>query len=124
MTAGRKVRKWTLWLLAAAIASQFYVVQQLLAAFAFFLIGFSTLTFVVLILYLLLKGWEILVVSIFDSERWLARGSPTATLWPAGQDLARSKLAQELKTENRNSKDWNPKRTLNWVNGEKCTERI
>lgn len=124
MTADRKVRKWTLWLLAAAIASQFYVVQQLLAAFAFFLIGFGTLTFVVLILYLLLKGWETLVVRISDSERWFARGAPTATLWPPGQDLARSKLAQELKTENRNSKDWNPKRTLNWVDGEKCTERI
>lgn len=102
MIADGKVRKWTFWLLAVAIASQFYVVQELLTAFAFFSIGFGALAFVVLSLYLLQKGWEIAVVRIFDGERWMAR-APAAMLWLAGQDMARSKSAQELKTENRNS---------------------
>jgi hypothetical protein len=73
MTADEKVRKWTFWLLAVAIGSQFYVVQGLLAAFAFFAIGFGALAFVVLSLYVLQKGWEIAVVRIFDGEQWMAR---------------------------------------------------
>ena len=48
MTADLKVRRWTFWLLAVAIASQFYPVRELLAAFAFFPIGFGALALVVL----------------------------------------------------------------------------
>lgn len=98
--------------------------MELLAAFAFFAIGFSALAFVVLSVYLLQKGWEIAVVRVFAGERWMARGRPVAMLRLAGQEVAGSESAQELKTENRNSKDWNGKGTLNWVDGEKCAERF
>ena len=122
-TVDGKVRKWMFWLLAVAVASQFYFVQELLAAFAFFAIGFAALAFVVLSLYLLQKGWELAVVRIFHNERWMARGTRRA-IWMAGQDGAQSKSAQDLKTETRNSKDWNGKGSLNWVDGDKCPERI
>lgn len=122
-TVEPKVRKWTFWLLTIAVASQFYLVQELLAAFAFFAIGFAALTFVVLSLYLLQKGWELAAVRIIDSKRWMARGK-RAAIWPAGQDVAGSKSAQELKTDNRNSKDWNGKGSLDWADREKCAERI
>src|SRR5215813_6222511 len=119
MMAEEKVRKWTFWLLTIAITSQFYFVQELLAAFAFFAIGFAALTFVVVSLYLLQKGWELAAVRIIDSKRWMASGK-RAAIWLAGKDVAGSKSAQELKTENRNSKDWNSKGSLDWVEGEKC----
>ena len=124
MRADGKVRKWTFWLLAVAIASQFYFIQELLAAFVVFAIGFGALAFVVLSLYLLQKGWEIAVVRIFDGERRMARSAPAAMLRLAGQDGAGSNSAQELGTENRDSKDWSGKGTLNSVGGEECAERI
>jgi hypothetical protein len=122
-TAGRKVRTWTFWLLTIVIASQFYLVKELLVAYAFFALGFAALTFVVLSLYLLQKGWELAAVRIFVSERWMAR-SARAAIWQAGQDVERSKSAQELKTENRNSKDWNGEGSLDWTDGEKCADGI
>jgi len=64
-----KVRKFTFWLLAIAITSQFYFVQELLAALAFFAIGFAALAFVVVALCLLQKGWELAAARIFDPER-------------------------------------------------------
>jgi len=36
----------------------------------------------------------------------------------AGQDGTRSKSTQELKTENRNSKDWSGRGSLNWAGRE------
>src|SRR5262249_50273910 len=113
MMAERKVQKWMFWLLTIAIASQFYPVQELLTAYAFFAIGFAAVTFVVLSLYLLQMCWEVAAVRIIDSERWMARGT-RAAIWLAGEDVAGSKSAQELKTENRNSKDWTGKGSLNW----------
>lgn len=89
MMAEGRLRKWTLWLLTIAIASQFYFVKELLAAFAFFAIGFAALTFVVVSLYLLQKGWEVAAVRIIDSERWMARGT-RAAIWLAEQGGARS----------------------------------
>jgi hypothetical protein len=71
MRSDGKLRKWMFWLLAIAIASQFYVGQELLAAFALFAIGFCALAFVVLSLCLLQQGWEIAVVRIFGGERWM-----------------------------------------------------
>ena len=124
MTANVKVRKWTLWLLAIAIASQIYFVQEMLAAFAFLAIGFGALAFVVLSLYALGESWQIAVARIFDGKRWMARNAPDVMFGRIDQDFARSKPAQELKTENRNSKDWNGKGTLNWLGREKCAERI
>jgi len=122
-TAEAKVRKWTFWLLAIAVASQFYFVQELLTAFAFFAIAFTALVFLTLSLYLLQKSWGFVVVRIFESERWMARGTPAA-LSLAGQDGDQPRLAQDLKTENRNSKDWRGKGNLNWADREKCAERI
>ena len=123
MMAEGTVRKWTFWLLTIAIASQFYLVQELFTAYAFFAIGFAALTLVVLSPYLLQKGWEIAAVRIIDSERRMAHRK-RAAIWLAGQDVARPRSAQELKTENRNSKDWPGKGSLNWADGEKCAERI
>ena len=122
MAEGR-LRKRAFWLLTIAIASQFYFVKELLAAFAFFAIGFAALTFVVVSLYLLQKGWEVAAVRIIDSERWMAHGT-RAAIWLAEQGGARSKSAQELKTENSNSKDWKGKGSLDWPDGEKCAGRI
>ena len=124
MTTDGKVRKWTLWLLAIAIASQFYLVQELLAAFAFFAIGFGALTFVILSLFLLEKSLEIAVARIFDGERWMVLPAPAAMFWMPGQDVARSKSAQKLKTENRNSKDSRRAQVVNWDAGQNCMERI
>lgn len=123
MAAG-KLRKWTFLLLAVAIASQLYRVQELLAAFAFFAIGFGVLTLVVLSLYFLQKGWEIIVARIFDDERWMVRGAPAALLGLAAQELARARSAQELETEKRNSKDWKSKGSVHWLDGEKWAERV
>ena len=122
-TAEAKVRKWTFWLLAIAVASQFYFVQELLTAFAFFAIAFTALVFLTLSLYLLQKSWGFVVVRILESERWMARGTPAA-LSLAGQDGDQPRLAQDLKMENRNSKDWRVKRSLNWADRENCAERI
>jgi hypothetical protein len=122
-TAEGKLRKWMFWLLAVAVASQFYFVQELITVFTFFAIAFTALAFVVLSVYLLQKGWGFVVVRAFDSERWMARGT-TAAIWPAGQDGSRAKSAQDLKTENRNSKDWRGKGSLNWADRENCAERI
>src|SRR5262245_59291256 len=122
-TVGGKVRTWTFWVLTIAIASRFYVVQELLAAFAFFAIGFGVLVFAILSLYFLQKGWELAALRIFDSERRTALGTQAA-ICPVGQDGAGSKWAQELKTKNRNSKDWNGKGSLNWAEREKCAQRI
>src|SRR5262249_50040362 len=111
-TAG-KVRTWAFWLLTIAIALRFYVVQELLAAFAFFGIGFAALAFVVLSLYLLQKGWVLATVRIFDTARSVVSGTRAAILL-AGHDGTQSKSAQNFKTENRNSKDWSGKGSLDW----------
>jgi hypothetical protein len=122
-TAEGKVRKWMFWLLAVVVASQFYFVQELLTAFAFFAIAFAALAFVALSFYVLQRSWGCALVRIFDSERWMARGTP-AGIWLAGQDGALAKSAQDFKTENRNSKDWRGKGSLNWADRENCAERI
>jgi hypothetical protein len=61
--------------IGAAIALQFYFVQQLIAAFAFFAIGFAAIAFVIVSLYTLQVGWEMLV-AIVGSERVTGQGSP------------------------------------------------
>jgi hypothetical protein len=50
--------KWAWWLVLAGVGLQFYFVQELVAAFAFFAIGFAALALVIVILYMLQKGWE------------------------------------------------------------------
>ena len=102
-TVEGKIRSCTFCLLAVLVASQFYFAQELLTVYAFFVIGFAALTLVVLCLYVLQKGWELAAMRIIDSKRWMAHRK-RAAIW-ARQELAGSKSAQELKTENRNSKD-------------------
>lgn len=104
MVAGEKVRNWTLWVLMIAIAVRFYLVQELLAAYAIFAIGFAALTVVALSLCLLYQGWEFAAVRITDSLRRMEHSTRAANLL-AVEDRVRLKSAQKLKTENRNSKD-------------------
>jgi hypothetical protein len=74
-TEGRD-SKWMWWFLGAAIALQFFFVQQLIAALAFFAIGFAAIAFVIAGLYLLQVGWEMLVARIVGSERLAGQGLP------------------------------------------------
>ena len=59
---------WAWWLLLAGVGLQFYFVQELVAAFAFFTIGFAGLGFPIVILYILQKGWEAAVGHFTNSE--------------------------------------------------------
>lgn len=65
MIAKDKGRKWMWCLLGALVTLPFYFVQQLVAAFAFFAIGFAAIAFVIVSLYLLQKGWELAVARLF-----------------------------------------------------------
>src|SRR5215469_1640194 len=56
MEAESNVRRWAEWLLGAAVALQFYFVQELLAALALFAIGFAGVASVIVGLYGLQKG--------------------------------------------------------------------
>jgi hypothetical protein len=57
-------RIW-LWAFLAVIAlAQFYIVRELLAAFAIFVLGFAALAFVVASLYVLQKSWELAVARL------------------------------------------------------------
>jgi hypothetical protein len=120
---GAKVRRWAFWLLIIAIALRFYVVRELLTAFAFFTIGFAALVSVVLSLYLLQKSLELGVVRIVNVGRWMAQGMSTA-IWLVRQEAVLLKSAQDLKTKNKNSKDWRDSENLNWADGENCAEGI
>jgi hypothetical protein len=48
--------KWAWCLLAAGAGLQFYRVQELVAAFAFFAIGFAAIAFVIVSLFMLQRG--------------------------------------------------------------------
>jgi hypothetical protein len=57
-------RMW-LWAFLAVIAlTQFYVVRELLAAFAIFALGFAALAAVVASLYMLQRTWELAVARL------------------------------------------------------------
>lgn len=57
-------RIW-LWSFLAVIAlAQFYVVRELLAAFAIFVVGFAALAAVVGILYTFQKTWELAIAHL------------------------------------------------------------
>jgi hypothetical protein len=60
--------KWARWLLVAGVGLQFYFVQELVAAFTFFAIGFAAIAFVIASLYTLQKGWEAAVRRFTNSE--------------------------------------------------------
>ena len=59
-------RVWLWGFLAGIAMSQLYVVQELLAAFALFALGFATIAFVVASLYMLRQCWELAVARLAD----------------------------------------------------------
>jgi hypothetical protein len=60
--------KWALWFLVAGVGLQFYFVQELVAAFAFFAIGFAAIAFVIVSLFMLQRGWEAAVARFTNSK--------------------------------------------------------
>ena len=103
MDAESSVQRWAGWLLGAAVALQFYFVQELLAALALFAIGFAVVASVMVGLYGLQKGWEKAVTRIFGFGQVATRILPARDLRLNGQAVERSKLPQESKTGNRNN---------------------
>jgi uncharacterized membrane protein YhaH (DUF805 family) len=63
-----KRRKWMWMFLAAVVALQTYFVQELVAAFALFALGFAAIAFVLGSLYVLHKSWAVAVERIADSR--------------------------------------------------------
>jgi hypothetical protein len=51
------------------VAWQFYFVRELIAAFAFFAIGFAAVALVFGSLYALQKSWEMGVTRLFDRQK-------------------------------------------------------
>ena len=68
MRSKGKGRKLARWLLLAGVGLQFYFVQELVAAFVFFAIGFVAIAFVIVSLYMLQKGWAAAVARFTNSE--------------------------------------------------------
>ena len=83
-------RKWMWWFLAVVVAMQLYFVQELLAAFAMFAMGFAAIALVVASLYMLQKGWAVAMERIAES------GRPVVTMARRGvsavEDMARRPL--------------------------------
>jgi hypothetical protein len=63
-----KGRKWMWWFLAVGAALQVYFVQEVLAAFALFAIGFMAIALVIGSMYMLHRGWVVAVDRIADSR--------------------------------------------------------
>jgi uncharacterized membrane protein len=63
-----KNRKWAYWLLLIGVGLQFYFVQELVPAFAFFAIGLAAVALLFASLYTLQKGWEMWVARLFDRQ--------------------------------------------------------
>jgi hypothetical protein len=61
-------RKWMWMFLATVVLLQVYFVQELLAAFALFTLGFAAIAAVFASLYMLHKGWTVAVERIADSR--------------------------------------------------------
>ena len=57
-------RMWLWGFLAVIMMSQLYVVRELLAAFALFVLGFATIAFVVASFYMLRHCWELTVARL------------------------------------------------------------
>ena len=62
-----KGRKWMWWFLGALAAFQLYFVQELLAAFALFVLVFATIASFVVGIYIAQKTWEAGVARLADS---------------------------------------------------------
>ena len=76
MKSKDKGRKWMWWFLGLVVALKFYFVQQLIAAWALFAIGFAAMAFAIVSVYMLQKGWEMAVARIAGSEHLAERGLP------------------------------------------------
>jgi hypothetical protein len=63
-----KGRKWMWWFLGIAAALQVYFVQELVAAFALFAIGFMAIALVIGSLYMLHRGWAVAVDRVAESR--------------------------------------------------------
>lgn len=63
-----KSRKWMWWILAVIGAAQVYFVQELLAVFALFAIGFAAIALMVGSLYMLHRVWALGVDRLADSQ--------------------------------------------------------
>jgi hypothetical protein len=62
-------RIWLWGVLAVIVTSQLYVVQELLAVFALFTLGFAAIAFVVASLYMLQHGCELAMVRLAEIRR-------------------------------------------------------
>jgi uncharacterized membrane protein YhaH (DUF805 family) len=63
-----KSRKWMWWLLGSIAALQVYFVQELLAAFALFALGFLAVAVLVGSLYTLHRVWAVTVDRLAESQ--------------------------------------------------------
>ena len=68
MKTDYRIWKWACGFLAMVAAWQFYFVQELIAAFAFFAIGFAALAMVVVGLYMLQEAWEMTTAHLFGRK--------------------------------------------------------
>ena len=66
--------KWAWCLSGSAVAWQFYFVRELIAAFAFFAIGFAAVALVFGSLYTLQKSWEMGVTRLFERQKLAGPG--------------------------------------------------
>ena len=71
-------RIWLWGFLAVVVMSQLYVVQELLAVFALFALGFATIAFAVACLYMLQHCWELVVARLADIRRPVMNMAPVS----------------------------------------------
>jgi hypothetical protein len=71
-------RKWLWAFLAVIVMSQLYFVQELLAVFALFALGFAAIALVVASLYMLQHCWELAVVRLADIRRPVMNVAPVS----------------------------------------------
>ena len=63
-----KSRKWMWMFLAVLVSLQMYFVWELLAVFALFAVAFAAISSVIGSLYMLYRGWALVVDRIADSQ--------------------------------------------------------
>jgi len=88
-------RIWLWGFLAVIALAQFYVVRELLAAFALFAIGFAALACVVASLYMLQKSWELAVARISAFRRPVITMARVANLASVGTMASASRENQK-----------------------------
>ena len=71
-------RIWLWGFLAVIVMSQVYFVQELLAVFALFSLGFAAIALVVASLYTLQHCWELAVVRLADFRRPVMNVAPVS----------------------------------------------